>query len=167
MGERRLLCKAFIFEAIAISLCEYIVAEGFLIVCLSSLKSFLLLVHQNFLLICELMLAKLPQDSNKEGSAAWRLSLLLSTRYRSKVLKENKWELMEKNNGEIIHQFQNISLSIRLSCRLQSGKQSLLLNTINGILSDIDKHTAYKAKELLFRSLTESVAFFSHTSLKP
>jgi hypothetical protein len=157
MKGRRLLCKAFIFEVIGVSLCEYVVREGVLIVCLTSLKELLFLVYQNFLLVCDLIVSKLPEEFVNEASAAWKLKLLLHIRLRNKPLNEDNWMLIEKNSEEMIHQFQNIALNVRLSCKLKCGAQPPLLNSINSILHEVDKYTAYKAKEIILNSLNESV----------
>jgi len=157
MKEQRLLCKAFIFEAIGVSLCEYIVREGLLIVCLTSLKELLFLAYQNFLLTCDLIISKLPKKAVNEKSAIWKLKLLLNIRLRNKPLNENNWILIERNSEDIIPQYQNILLNIRLSCKLKYENQPPLLNSINSILHEIDKYTPYKAKEIILNSLNESV----------
>jgi len=146
-----------ILEVAGVSLCEYIAHERTTILSPSLIENLMSCIYQNHLLRCNLIINKLPGSIFKSKE----LQKLLETK---KVWKTNSevWKLMNNNNTTIIELFQSI---IMLETEV-SNKEIPLLKSIEFIFKEIEGISIAEVRDIISRSLEESVSYINKHRLE-
>lgn len=159
MLTRRTLRRALILETIAIGMIEYITGEGYLSLCLPQVKNLIFYIHQNYILICDAVLAKLSQNPDSSHNI-WTTQLrnTITLKKSAKMKKGEYWAMLASNNTTIAYLAQTISKNIRLASSQDSLKKEFpVLNCVANIFKQVEKISVSQARDVLTKALLASV----------
>lgn len=110
-------------------------------------------IHQNHLLRCNLIFKMLPEIIVQHNGAVQKL---LETKKMCKGSGET-WKLISNNNSTVVELFQSMLKIIAIESKDDADKEIPLLQSIEFILGEMARVSIAETRDLISRSLEESV----------